>query len=91
MFNPPLSTLLEKINNRYTLVIATAKRARMLTNGAEKLTNCPSTKDVTIAIQEIAEGKIGYHKVQRKPDVTSGEHSAAENGSGQDAAKEDNE
>jgi len=66
MFNPPLSSLLEKINNRYTLVIATAKRARMLTNGAKKLTDCPSTKDVTIAIGEIAEGKIGYHRIQRK-------------------------
>jgi len=66
MIYPPLSSLLEKVDNRYTLVIATAKRARMLTNGAKKLTDYPSTKDVTIAIQEIAEGKISYHKAQKK-------------------------
>ncbi|NLW03035.1 MAG: DNA-directed RNA polymerase subunit omega [Clostridiaceae bacterium] len=66
MIYPPLTSLLEKVDSRYTLVIATAKRARMLTNGAKKLTDNPSTKDVTIAIEEIAEGKISYHKLQKK-------------------------
>ena len=59
-----ITSLLEKVDSRYK--IATAKRARMLTNGAKKLTDNPSTKDVTIAIEEIAEGKISYHKLQKK-------------------------
>jgi len=78
MIYPPLSSLLEKVDSRYTLVIATAKRARMLTNGARKLTDNPSTKDVTIAIQEIAEGKIGYHKLQKKANQNTPEEAGQE-------------
>jgi|CZCB01.1.fsa_nt_gi DNA-directed RNA polymerase subunit omega len=74
MIYPAMSSLLEKVDSRYTLVIATAKRARMLTNGAQKLTDHQSTKDVTIAIHEIAEGKVSYHKIQKKANqlVTEG-------------------
>ncbi len=60
MINPPLSSLLEKVDCRYTLVVATAKRARQLEDGAHKLTKCASDKPVTIAMNEINEGKITY-------------------------------
>ncbi len=63
MIYPAMSSLLKKVDSRYTLVIASAKRARMLTNGARKLTGNNSAKDVTIAINEIAEGKVTYHKI----------------------------
>jgi DNA-directed RNA polymerase subunit omega len=66
MIYPPMSSLLDKVDSRYTLVIMTAKRARMLTNGARKVTDYPSTKDVTLAIHEIKEGKVTYHRVQRQ-------------------------
>lgn len=74
MIEPAMSSLLKKVDSRYTLVIATAKRARMLTNGAQKLTDYPSTKDVTIAIREIDEGKVTYHKIQKHAyqDVSEG-------------------
>ena len=39
----------------------------MLTNGAQKLTEVNSEKDVTLAINEIAENKITYHKVKKQP------------------------
>ena len=67
MIYPPMSSLLKKVDSRYTLVIATAKRARMLTNGAKKLTDFSSAKDVTIAIHEIFEDKITYHKIHKAP------------------------
>ncbi|MCX7773917.1 MAG: DNA-directed RNA polymerase subunit omega [Clostridia bacterium] len=67
MIYPPMSSLLNKVDSRYTLVIAAAKRARLLTNGAKKLTTHNSAKDVTIAIHEIDEGKITYHKIQKAP------------------------
>lgn len=60
MIFPPLSSLLEKVDSRYTLVIATAKRARQLADGAHKLTRCESEKPVTIALNEINENKITY-------------------------------
>jgi len=61
MIYPSMSSLLSKVeNSRYTLVIATAKRARMLQDGAPKLIQCSSEKPVTIALNEINEGKITY-------------------------------
>ncbi len=65
MIYPSMSSLLKKVDSRYTLVIAASKRARMLTEGAQKLTDSNSTKDVTIAINEISEGKVGYHRIHR--------------------------
>lgn len=60
MIEPPIGSLMEKVDSRYTLVVAAAKRARQLTDGAHKLTGCNSDKPVTVAISEIDEGKIAY-------------------------------
>jgi len=60
MIDPPIGSLMEKVDSRYTLVVATAKRARQLAEGANKLTKCNSDKPVTIAINEINENKITY-------------------------------
>ena len=60
MIFPPISSLLEKVDSRYTLVVATAKRARQLADGANKLTECDSEKPVTVALHEINENKITY-------------------------------
>lgn len=60
MIYPPISSLLQKIDSRYTLVVATAKRARQLIDGSHKLTKCTSDKPVTVAINEINEDKITY-------------------------------
>lgn len=60
MIQPPLNNLLEKIDTRYTLVVAAAKRARQLVDGANRLTDCFSDKPVTVAINEINEDKITY-------------------------------
>lgn len=60
MIEPPISSLLEKVDSRYTLVILAGKRARQIVNGANKLTKCTSEKAVTIAINEINENMITY-------------------------------
>lgn len=65
MIQPPVSELLKKVENRYTLVNVTAKRARMLTSGAQPLSVTKTDKDVTIAIQEINESKVRYRKIKR--------------------------
>ena len=62
MIYPPITELVKKIGSRYTLVIETAKRARQLSQGAIPLTNVNSNKDVTIAVNEIYEGKIAFDK-----------------------------
>lgn len=60
MIEPGISSLLNRVDSRYTLVVAAAKRARQITEGAHKLTECESEKPVTIAINEIDEQKITY-------------------------------
>ena len=55
---PTVKELLEKVDNRFELVVATAKRARQLADGAEKLTDVDEESPVTIAANEIAEGKV---------------------------------
>ena len=65
MIYPSMASLLKKVDSRYTLVMLASKRARMLTEGAQKLTSVNSPKDVTIAINEIFEGKVGYHRIAR--------------------------
>lgn len=46
------------VNSRYSIVIATAKRARQLIGGDEKLVNTSTKKPLSIAVEEVAEGKV---------------------------------
>lgn len=59
MFQHPVNELLPRISNRYSLVIALAKRAREIAEGAEPMTACSSDKEVTVAISELAADKFG--------------------------------
>ena len=55
---PTVKDLLEKANNRYELVIATSKRARQISKGDMVLTKVDESSPVTLATNEIAEGKV---------------------------------
>ena len=55
---PTVIELLTKCKNRYELVIATSKRARQIANGEKALTNVNEVSPVTLAANEIAEGKV---------------------------------
>ncbi|NLP16150.1 MAG: DNA-directed RNA polymerase subunit omega [Clostridiales bacterium] len=46
------------VNSRYSIVIATAKRARQLINGAEPLIETDYPKPLSVAIEELYEGKV---------------------------------
>lgn len=58
IIKPTVQELLTKAKNRYELVIATSKRARQISNGAEVKTNVKEESAVTLAANEIAEGKV---------------------------------
>jgi DNA-directed RNA polymerase subunit omega len=58
MIYPPITELVKKTGSRYALVIETAKRTRQLVEGAQKLSDVKTSKDVTIAVNEIYENKI---------------------------------
>jgi len=50
---------LEKVNNRFALVILAAERARMLSKRSKPLVVCDNKPAVT-ALREIAASKVGF-------------------------------
>lgn len=58
MVKPTTAELLTKADSKFRLVIATAKRARQIAQGDEKLTTVDESAPVTIAANEIAEDKV---------------------------------
>ncbi|MBS4008305.1 MAG: DNA-directed RNA polymerase subunit omega [Clostridium sp.] len=64
MIYPSIGTLIDKVDSKYTLVIAAAKRARMLNEGARRMVDSHSIKDVSIALEEINLGKVGYERLK---------------------------
>lgn len=55
---PTVTDLLKIVDNRYTLIIATSKRARQIAAGSTPLVKIPDKSPVTIAANEIEEGKV---------------------------------
>ena len=70
MVKPTVAELLKKAKNRYELVIATSKRARQISNGDKPLTDVNEVSAVTLAANEIAEGKV---TIVRKEENQDGE------------------
>lgn len=65
MVTPSINTLLKKMDSRYALVVLAAKRARQLMEDESILKsdeNMRSNKNVTNALEEIAEGKITFKR-----------------------------
>ena len=70
MLHPSYSDLIKVVNSdvepgeqpivrsRYSIVIATAKRARQIIAGDEPLADCPSHKPLSIAVEELYTGKV---------------------------------
>ncbi len=46
------------VNSRYSVVLATAKRARQIIGGAEPFCEAPCNKPLSVAVQEVYEGKV---------------------------------
>lgn len=58
MLYPPIADMLEKVDGRYLLVNVVAKRARQIAQEANELGEDLPEKPVTMAIKEVAEGKL---------------------------------
>jgi DNA-directed RNA polymerase subunit omega len=50
---------LDKVDNRFQLVLLASKRARQLAEGAEPLLEWENDKPTVMALREIAEDKVG--------------------------------
>ena len=64
MINQSVVDLLKKVEDRYSLVIVTSKRARQLIDGSKQLVDVDSKKALTIAINEVNDGAVGYERVK---------------------------
>lgn len=58
MLYPPVADMLKNVESRYLLVNVVAQRARQLAQEAEMLEEDLPEKPVTIAVREVAEGKL---------------------------------
>lgn len=58
MLYPPVADLLKNVQSRYLLVNVVAQRARQIAAEAEELQEELPAKPVTMAIYEVAEGKL---------------------------------
>ena len=81
MLRPSYSELMDSINenklvdskitSRYTIVLAAAKRARQIIDGANPLTYAPTDRAVSIAVNEMSEGKL---MIKVKEDMLDGNY-----------------
>ena len=72
MIHPRIDELLQEVDSRYALVIVAAKRARQINNYHHQLgegtfdefppplVESRSKNYLTLALEEVSEGKIGY-------------------------------
>ena len=58
MLYPPVADLLKDVQSRYLLVNVVAHRARQIAAEAEELNEELPEKPVTLAIKEVADGKL---------------------------------
>lgn len=62
MIQPSLEQLMQQVDSRYTLVIVAARRARQIMEGSKRRVDGKSDKPVTVALEEIAAGKVRYER-----------------------------
>lgn len=73
MMAPPVETLLQQVDSKFTLVSLAAKRGRQVNSYFNQLTDgvgsivppqvtSTSRKPLSISLEEIAVGKISYHR-----------------------------
>lgn len=58
MLYPPVADMLKHVDSRYLLVNVVAQRARVISEEAETFGEELPEKPVTLAIREVAEGKL---------------------------------
>lgn len=66
MIKPGINVLSSCADSRYTLVTMAAKRARMIGENGDCLVPCDIKKPVSMAVAEIAVGKVGYIRHSQK-------------------------
>jgi len=84
MLYPSTNDLMDKVDSRYTLVLAAAKRARQIIDGDEITVRAKSKKPVSIATQEIHEGKITYTRTTGEKELVESKEAMREANEGRE-------
>lgn len=94
MLYPAMSDLLKQVPSRYMLVNVVAQRARQISNAAENLQESLQEKPVSLAIQDVAAGKVSLQSAgsdaefQADADVNAAEEVEADADAAAEAASE---
>ncbi len=64
MLYPSVDELVKNFDSIYTLTMTTAKRARQLRDGKVPVVKSRSAKEVSVALDEIDQGKIVYERIR---------------------------
>ncbi len=59
---------LNTIDSKFRLCILAAKRAKQIVNGSKKKVNIDGENPLTIAIEEIKQGRINFHILEENED-----------------------
>ena len=76
----------ERIGNRFDLVLVATKRARQVARGASPLVEEENDKATVIALREIADGLIDPSILDEEPEVASEEEEVEEGSPAADSA-----
>jgi len=79
MMDPPVENLLQRVDSKFTLVTLAAMRGRQINSYFNQLTDglgtivplqvsSTSRKPLSIALEEIAEGKIAFRRLEEGED-----------------------
>ena len=66
LIQPSLESLLTKVDSKFSLITMVSKRVRQLNLGWEPLVDTTNLKPVTVALNEIASGKISMREKDPK-------------------------
>ena len=64
----------ERISNRFELVLVATRRARQIAKGGDALVPELNDKPTVVALREIAEGKVGTSILDEIPEETAEDH-----------------
>jgi DNA-directed RNA polymerase subunit omega len=89
MMDPPIESLLDRVDSKYTLVSLAAKRGREVNSYFNQLgdglgsivppqVTSIARKPLSIALDEISAGKITYHRTVELEDEEGGEPDGSE-------------
>lgn len=80
----PVDELAERVGSRFTIVVAAAKRAKQLKEGARPLLDLPTRNPLTIALHEIAAGLVEVLEADEVPEEAVAEIVAEDQAPGVD-------